>query len=77
MNALGFGGVGIGNSGGVIDEAGASAEEDVGVVGILFGERLENRQSFDMFLLVEKGDSKFALGLVSRMHVLGKCVAKK
>ena len=72
MNALGFGGVGIGNSGGVIDEAGAPAEEDVGVVGILFGERLENRQSFDMFLLVEKGDSKFALGLVGVVRRCGR-----
>ena len=64
VNALGFGGVGIGNGGGMIDKTGAPTEENVGVVGILPGEGFKNRQGFDMFLLTKKSHGKFALGLI-------------
>ena len=70
MNALSLGGVGIGNGGGMIDEASAPAEENVSVVGILFGERFENGQGFDVLLLIQKGHGKFSLSLVS---IVGRC----
>jgi len=64
VNSLLASGFGISDRGGMIYETGAPAKENFGIIGILLGERFENRQCFHVLLLIEKSDGEFALGLI-------------